>query len=241
MTDIDMQRLLATVDAIEPALRNDPLFEDATVEQLRAYLSASSADPARLFGAVLQGMTEAYRYGAVRCLGALYGKAETADFGGELAAGEIRFIRGSAKLDGNLRIPENAIVVVTGDLFVSGNVVEDGADYAMIGIGAQLRAANVLVSGEVLCAEAIVRFDYITYGNDYAGRIGRLQAARYISDDHFDRIVSEQIGQKIVGHPLPDAGAVFPANLLENEDEPGGPRLVRWKALAKTLLASTPE
>ena len=235
---VNGQILVSKLGEIASDLERDPLFEGATIDRLGKYLSKAKKGAEGLLSDTLQGMSEAYRYGGLLVLKSLFPPSGSVAFGTDLGKEEARFLAGNVVIEGHLRIPDNAMLVVTGDLEVHGNLVETRAWYSLIGVGGRLRARNVLVSGELLCPNDVESTeDYITFRNDYSGRIGRLTTKRYINDDHSDYIVELVADQKIVGHPLPNAEQVFHRDVLDLDGSRSPPKcVVSWDRLADHLL-----
>ncbi|MEM9453695.1 MAG: hypothetical protein AAGF11_05920 [Myxococcota bacterium] len=234
---LDMSALLAVMDSQGQELERDPLFSGAEIEVLHGYLGGSSGDPEDLFGETLQGMSEAYRYGALWLVARAWPAQRACEFGDPLEDEEVRYLAGNVRVAGNLRLPDNAIVVVTGDLEITGNLVEDRAYYSMVGVGGRLSAKNVLVSGELLAREVVLSEDYITYGNDYSSRIGRLQARRYLSEEHFDHILAKEVEREVRGRPLPGAQELLPAKVLDYDSGESDP-YPAWERLQRLLLGA---
>ncbi len=107
---------------------------------------------------------------------------------GRLHVEELCVHQGSLSTTGGIEIHDGGILVVLGDLHVTGGVVAASGDYLAIVVRGQLCVDRLYVTGDVIALGGIEAELWWGRGNDYSTYTPRLKTNTYISEDRGDII-----------------------------------------------------
>lgn len=199
-TPLNRDDLARACDGLLPALLKDRLFAGGKARTLQGFIASAPETWERFFGNTLAGIDDVYRYAAVVLAArVLKGAAKVWKFRDpKLRPDQVLFVPGDAVIEGNLVLPPRALVVVSGQLRVSGAIVEkEDLDYTLVAAGKALRAKNLYTSGEVFCAGPVTVDDCAwLQGNDYGTIAPRLAARVLIQNDRGDRILKVKASRR---------------------------------------------
>lgn len=204
MRAIDTAQLREALAALRPRLQSDPLFtEGGDLATLEAWVERYPGTLQRFFCDTLQGDSEAYRYAALLLAAEVLrergdGRLSTWTGGLPVDEEEVFLYWGGLKVDGDLALGDQAIVLVVGDLELSGAFVGAEWDYSLLAVSGTMTARNVMTQGELIVGgRLLVRESAYLYRSDHSAVCPSIQAGALVENERFDRFGEVETGEQI--------------------------------------------
>ena len=213
MPTIEKAEILSLFKRLKPRLAEDALFSGGDADRMERYLQLLPGNFRDLFVETLHGDSEEYRYAGIVLAAAMvreFDRMKAFVHPGNLVvrSEDFRFYPGHVRVQGDIVLRDQAIMVLAGNLAVDGNIVGAEWDYSMLGAGGKISCNNVMTQGEILAGGEINVADVAYfYRNDYSSMARRLKASIVVQNDSFDNfgeVIAEERVEELVTEEAPD-------------------------------------